>query len=98
MRVFGPRGPVLARDLALDRGGHDLRWTPPSRGRFRLRVQARGPEGKLGISDRTVQVKFPKRKPKPKPKPKPRRPERKPPQPARGSVGGDQTGLAGTVR
>ena len=96
MRVFGPHGTVLARDLPLGRGGHDLTWTPPSRGRFRLHVQARGPEGKLGISDRTVQVKLPK--PKPKPEPKAKRPERKRPQPARGSVGGDQTGLDGTVR
>jgi hypothetical protein len=93
VRVFGPHGTVLARDLPLDRGGHDFTWTPPSRGRFRLHVQARGPEGKLGISDRTVQVKFPKPKPK-----VPERPERKRPRPARGSVGGDQTGLAGTVR
>ena len=49
VRVFGPRGLVLARDMQLDRGGHDLSWTPPSRGRFRVRVSARGPEGRLGV-------------------------------------------------
>ena len=48
VRVFGPRGLVLARDMQLGRGGHDLSWTPPSRGRFRVRVSARGPEGRLG--------------------------------------------------
>ena len=48
VRVYGPRGLVLARDLQLERGGHDLSWTPPSRGRFRVQVRARGPEGRLG--------------------------------------------------
>src|SRR5215207_9610135 len=95
LRVYGPHGTVLARDLPLGRGGHDFTWTPPSRGRFRLHVQARGPEGRLGTSDRTVRVAFPK--PKPKPKHKPQRPERKRPAPARGSAGGDESGLAGTV-
>ena len=56
---------MLARDMQLGRGGHDLSWTPPSRGRFRVRVHARGPEGRLGRSDRTVRVVLPK-PPKPK--------------------------------
>ena len=38
VRVYGPRGIVLSRDMQLGRGGHDLSWTPPSRGRFRVRV------------------------------------------------------------
>jgi hypothetical protein len=94
VRVYGPHGTVLARDLPLSRGGHDFTWTPPSRGRFRLHVQARGPEGRLGTSDRTVRVAFPKPKPKHKAEPKP---ERKRPKPSRGTVGGDESGLAGTV-
>jgi hypothetical protein len=77
VRVFGPKGLVLARDLRLDRGGHDLSWVPPSRGRFRVRVRARGPEGRLGRSDRTVRVALPRPEAKPKPRPKPKRsPER----------------------
>ena len=61
VRVFGPRGAlVLARDMQLDRGGHDLSWTPPSRGRFRVDVSARGPEGRLGRSALIVRVLRPK--------------------------------------
>ncbi len=80
----------MSRDLQLGRGEHDLSWTPPSRGRFDLRVRARGPEGRLGVSHRTVKVALPK--PKPKPKRTARPPERKPkPKPApRGTVGGGE--------
>ena len=84
VRVFGPEGLVLARDLQLARGGHDLRWTPPSRGRFRVHVQARGPEGRLGSSDRTVSVL------QPKPKPKRRRPPER-----LGEAGGPTSGGLG---
>ena len=87
VRVYGPRGLVLARDLQLARGGHDLTWTPPSRGRFRVRVRARGPEGKVGRSQRTVRVVLPKPKPHRKRKPEP--PKR------RGDVGADRGGLGG---
>jgi hypothetical protein len=73
VRVYGPRGVVLARDLQLGRGGHDFSWTPPSRGRFRVRVSARGPEGRLGSSGRTVRVVRPKPKPKKKRERGPRR-------------------------
>jgi hypothetical protein len=71
VRVTGPRGVVLARDVQLGRGAHDFSWTPPSRGRFRVHVSARGPEGRLGRSGRTVRVVQPK--PKPKKKREPRR-------------------------
>jgi hypothetical protein len=71
VRVTGPRGVVLARDVQLGRGAHDFSWTPPSRGRFRVHVSARGPEGRLGRSGRTVRVVRPK--PKPKKKREPRR-------------------------
>ena len=86
VRVFGPRGLVLSRDLQLGRGGHDLSWTPPSRGRFRVRVSARGPEGKLGLSGRTVRVVWPKPKPKSKRHERKREPER------RGKAGRPQSG------
>ena len=79
VRVVGPRGVVLARDLRLERGGHDLSWTPPSRGRFHVQVRARGPEGRLGRSDRTVRVV------RPKPPPK-RKPKRRPPPERRGEA------------
>ena len=77
VRVFGPEGVALARDLQLGRGAHDLHWTPPTRGRFRVHVQARGPEGKLGSSDRTVSVVHPKPRPKPKREARRPRPERR---------------------
>jgi hypothetical protein len=82
VRVRGPHGLSLARDFHLERGGHDLLWTPPSRGRFRVRVSARGPEGRLGVSHRTVRVTHPR--------PAPRR--RKPrPADRRGAAGGKPT-------
>jgi hypothetical protein len=90
VRVFGPKGLVMARDLQLGRGGHDLSWTPPSRGRFRVQVHARGPEGRLGSSDRTVRVVLPK----PKPKKKKDRPKRAPRE-RRGEAVGGGGGLGG---
>ena len=73
VRVYGPRGLVLARDMLLGRGGHELGWTPPSRGQFRVRVSARGPEGRLGSSGRTVRVVRPKPRPKTRRDSKPKR-------------------------
>jgi hypothetical protein len=93
VHVTGPRGVVLSRAMQLGRGGHDLSWVPPSRGRFRVRVSARGPEGRLGHADRAVRVVLPKPKPKPKPKTKPKR-ELEDPKPQRqGDVGGARSGL-----
>ena len=63
VRVYGPRGLVLARDLQLGRGGHELCFTPPSRGRFRVRVAARGPEGGSASAGPTVRVVLPKPQP-----------------------------------
>jgi len=97
VRVFGPRGLVLARDMRLDRGGHDLSWTPPSRGRFRVRVSARGPEGRLGSSGRTVRVVQPKPKPKAQARPerKPQRESRRPPGERLGEAGEPRSGGVG---
>jgi hypothetical protein len=64
VRVYGPRGLVLARDLELGRGGHELSFTPPSRGRFRVRVSARGPEGKVGFAQEQVKVALPRPQPR----------------------------------
>src|SRR5215207_2787263 len=90
LRVYGPRGVVLSRDLRLGRGEHDFTWTPPTRGRFDLRVRARGPEGRLGVSHRSVRVVLPKPKPEPKRKAKPRQKTERTPAPApRGTVEGD---------
>jgi len=91
VRVFGPKGVVMARDLQLGRGGHDLSWVPPSRGRFRVQVHARGPEGRVGRSQLDVRVVLPKHKPKVKPKkPKPKQPPER-----RGDVGAEGGGLGG---
>jgi hypothetical protein len=95
VRVYGPRGVVMSRDLQLTRGQHDLTWTPPTRGRFDLRVRARGPEGRLGVSHRTVKVVHPK--PKPKRKPEARKPARPKPEPEpQGRIqGGERAGGLG---
>jgi hypothetical protein len=100
VRVYGPRGVVLARDMELGRGGHDLSWTPPSRGRFEVRVSARGPEGRVGVRGRTVNVVRPKPKPKKKPRAKPEaerresKPERVEPE-RRGEAGEAESGGLG---
>jgi hypothetical protein len=91
VRVYGPRGVVMARDMQLARGGHDLSWTPPARGRFRVRVSARGPEGRLGVRGRTVRVVRPR--PAPKKESKPKRRESKPER--RGEAGEQQLGGLG---
>ena len=83
VRVYGPRGVVLARDMQLDRGGHDMSWTPPSRGRFRVRVWARGPEGRLGTEGRTVRVVRPKPPPPEKERKQEPERERREPKPER---------------
>ena len=100
VRVDGPRGLVLARDLQLGRGAHDIGFVPPSRGRFLVQVSARGPEGRVGVADRTVRVTLPK--PKPKPEPKPRMiagerdaPQRPAPSPRRGEATGGGEAVAG---
>ena len=100
--VAGPglrpaRGRAWRATSQLGRGGHDLRWTPPSRGRFGLRVsrpRAGGP-ARLSPTGR-VQVVLPK--------PQPRRlaaqdddPPRKPPKQLRGETRGGEVaaGLGG---
>jgi D-glucuronyl C5-epimerase C-terminus len=64
VRVWGTRGLSLSDDLELPRGAHQLAWTPPARGRFRLRIEAQGPSGPLGVADRSIRIVLPKPKPK----------------------------------
>jgi hypothetical protein len=62
--VFGKHDALLARGLQLPHGVHTLVWTPPARGRYRVRIAAQGPSGPLGVSTRDVNVVLPKPKPK----------------------------------
>jgi hypothetical protein len=62
--VYGKHGLELVRGLSLSHGPHAIDWTPPARGRYRLRIAAQGPSGPLGVTTRKVEVKLPKPKPK----------------------------------
>ena len=64
VRVWGTRGLTLSRELQLARGRHGVSWSPPGRGRYRLRIVARGPSGPAGVALKTISVKLPKPKPK----------------------------------
>jgi hypothetical protein len=70
VRVWGTKGLTLSRDFSLPRGRHGVSWSPPGRGRYRLRIVARGPSGPAGVALKTIQVKLPKPKPKHKHKKK----------------------------
>jgi hypothetical protein len=60
VRVWGVRGMSLSQDLELTRGAHALAWTPPARGRFRLRIEAQGPSGPPGVAERSIRIALPK--------------------------------------
>ncbi len=68
VRVWGTRGLTLSRDLQLPRGRHGVSWSPPGRGRYHLRIVARGPSGPAGVALKTIQIKLPKPKPKHSPR------------------------------
>jgi len=72
VRLYGRKGLAYSRDLTLPYGRHQLGWTPPSRGRFKLRIEAQGPSGPTGVKAQTFRVVLPKPKPKKK-KPKPKK-------------------------
>jgi hypothetical protein len=81
VRVWGTRGLTLSRELQLPRGRHGVSWSPPGRGRYRLRIVARGPSGPAGVVLKTIQVKLPKpkhHKKKKRPRDDARRAVRKP--------------------
>jgi len=71
VRIWGTRGLSLTRDLKVSRGVQTLSWRPPGRGRFKLRIEAQGPSGPLGVEQRTIRVTLPKPKPKKKKKKEP---------------------------
>jgi hypothetical protein len=64
VRLWGTRGMSLSRDLTLPRGRHTLTWQPPRHGRYRLRIEARGPSGPAGVELRTIRVKSKKAAPR----------------------------------
>jgi hypothetical protein len=72
VRLYGKRGLTFSRRLTLPYGQHAVGWTPPSRGRFKLRIEAQGPSGPVGVKAQTLRVVLPKPKPKKKRKPEPR--------------------------
>jgi hypothetical protein len=77
VRVWGTRGLSVSRDFAqLPRGTHSFAWAPPGRGRFHVRIEARGPSGPLGVFKRSVKVKLPKPAKKKKQKAAPHKPSR----------------------
>ena len=64
VQVFDKHGLDLVRGLELPHGAHAIAWTPPARGRYRLRIAAQGPSGPLGVATRKIHVVLPKPKPK----------------------------------
>jgi hypothetical protein len=60
VRVWGVRGLSLEQSLQLPRGAHALTWDPPGRGRYRLRIEARGLSGPAGVEQETIRVRLPK--------------------------------------
>ncbi|MBJ7521987.1 MAG: hypothetical protein JHC84_19965 [Solirubrobacteraceae bacterium] len=75
LRVDGPGGRSFERTMRLTRGRHSVVWTPPRRGTYTVRIDARGLSGPAGRTAMKVQVVHPK--PKPKPKPKKKKPAKK---------------------
>jgi D-glucuronyl C5-epimerase C-terminus len=60
VQVRGRRGVSLDTEIALPRGIHTVWWTPPARGRYRVRIVAQGPSGPRGVLARTVRVVLPR--------------------------------------
>jgi D-glucuronyl C5-epimerase-like protein len=74
VRLWRGEGLTFSRELTLPYGQHSVDWTPPSRGRFRLRIEAQGPSGPVGVKAHSFRVVLPKPKPKKPKKPKKPRP------------------------
>ena len=66
VRLYGRKGLAFSRDMTLPYGTHQVGWTPPARGRYRLRIEAQGPSGPVGVKARQFRVVLPKPKPKKK--------------------------------
>jgi hypothetical protein len=71
VRLWRGKSLTFSRELTLPYGQHEVGWTPPSRGRFRLRIEAQGPSGPVGVTAQDFRVVLPKPKPKKRKKPKP---------------------------
>ncbi len=54
--VASRRGAVVLRRARLRRGVHDVTWTPPRRGRYRLQIVATGLSGPRGLAVRDFSV------------------------------------------
>ena len=66
VRLYDREGLAFSRDMTLPYGTHQVGWTPPKRGRYRVRIEAQGPSGPVGVKGRTFRVVLPKPKPKKK--------------------------------
>ena len=66
VRLYGRKGLAFSRDMTLPYGVHQVGWTPPARGRYRLLIEAQGPSGPVGVKARAFRVVLPKPKPKKK--------------------------------
>jgi D-glucuronyl C5-epimerase-like protein len=76
VEVLGKHAETVTSGLQLPHGEHGVAWTPPSRGRYRVRISAQGPSGPLGVQTRRVHIVLPKPKPKKKPCKRPRKSEK----------------------
>ena len=73
VRLYSTKGLAFSREMTLPYGEHAVDWTPPARGRYRLRIEAQGPSGPVGTTAQRFRVVLPKPKPKPKKTAKERR-------------------------
>lgn len=64
VRVDGPGGRSFDRTMQLSRGRHSVVWTPPRRGTYTVRIDARGLSGPAGKTAMKVEVVHPKPKKK----------------------------------
>jgi hypothetical protein len=96
VRVTGRRGTSLSEALSLPYGRHQVVWTPPRRGTFRLLIEARGPSGPLGTAARTIRVVQPKphHRQRRKPRYRARRWPSKPASPADGNSAAERAPAA----
>ena len=58
----GAEGVAMARDMSVSRGTYTVPWTPPRRGRYRVRIAAQGPSGPIGVRSETVSVRMSERR------------------------------------
>jgi hypothetical protein len=66
VQLYDRKGLAYSRDMTLPYGTHQVGWTPPARGRYRLRIEAQGPSGPVGMKARSFRVVLPKPKPQKK--------------------------------